>query len=163
LSKFDPLDQAIITYLNRDARIPSARIARDLGVAERTVNNRIKRLVETKVIQPIAVVNPASFGYTIAVEIYCELEVGHQDQAIEAIGNMPEVSYIALSTGDQDISLQAFFKDSEEMHAFISQKLHHVPGMRRTRTILIPQIIKDNYQWVPPDEAFERADGVSPE
>jgi len=163
LSKFDPLDQAIITYLNRDARIPSARIARDMGVAERTVNNRIKRLVETKVIQPIAVVNPASFGYTIAVEIYCELEVGHQEQAITAIVNMPEVSYIALSTGDQDISLQAFFKDSEEMHAFISQKLHHVPGMRRTRTVLIPQIIKDNYQWLPPDDVFEHAGEISSE
>lgn len=160
MSKFDPLDQAIITYLNRDARMPSARIARDLGVAERTVNNRIKRLIEAKVIQPKAVVNPTSFGYTIAVEIYCELEVGHQDLAVEAIGNMPEVAYIALSTGDQDISLQAFFKDSEDMNAFISQKLHHVPGMRRMRTVFIPQIIKDKSQWMPPDEAFERTEGA---
>jgi DNA-binding Lrp family transcriptional regulator len=154
LSKIDPLDKTIITLLNKNARMPSAHIARELGVSERTVNNRIQRLIATRVIQPIAVVNPTAFGFTLTVDIFCELEVGLENLAIEAILSMPEVSYIAVSTGDQDISLQAFFRDSEAMHEFITHKLHQVPGMRRTRTILLPRIIKDTYQWLPPDEAI---------
>jgi Lrp/AsnC family transcriptional regulator for asnA, asnC and gidA len=163
LSKIDRLDQAIISFLNRDARMPSARIARSLGVSERTIHHRIKRLIANDVIRPTAVVNPAAFGYTLAVDIFCELEVGNQEQAVEAILAMPEVSYLALSTGDQDISLQAVFKSSTEMHDFITQQLHQVPGMRRTRIVLIPRIVKDSYQWLPPGECFTDPDGARAE
>jgi len=162
LSKYDPLDKAIITCLNRDARMSSSHIARELGVSERTVHNRIKRLIGSKAIQPVAVVNPAVFGYSIAVNVFCESELGHQAQAIEALRDMPEISYIAISTGDHDIILQAFFKDSEAMHEFITHKLHQVPGIQRTRTQLIPHIIKDNFQWIPPEESFVRPVGDQP-
>jgi DNA-binding Lrp family transcriptional regulator len=109
-----------------------------------------------QVIQPVAVVNPAAFGYTLAVDIFCELEMGYQQSVVEAILSFPQVSYLAISTGDQDISLQAIFKDSEEMHEFITRQLHHVPGIRRTRTVLIPRILKDTYQWLPPDDVMEK-------
>jgi Lrp/AsnC family transcriptional regulator, regulator for asnA, asnC and gidA len=150
LSNLDRLDKAIITFLNRDARTPSARIARELGVSDRTVHHRIQRLIELNIIQPVAVVNPAKFGFNLAVDIFCELEVGYQEQAVKAILDMPEVSYLALSTGDPDISLQALFKNGDEMQEFITNKLHQIPGMRRTRAVLIPRILKDTYEWLPP-------------
>jgi Lrp/AsnC family transcriptional regulator for asnA, asnC and gidA len=128
-------------------------------MADRTVHNRIKRLIQTGVVQPIAVVNPTAFGYNLAVDIFCEVEVGFQDQAVNAILEMPEVSYLALSTGDQDISLQALFKDGDEIQAFITNKLHQVPGMRRTRAVLIPRILKDTYQWLPPTNSAENPIG----
>jgi Lrp/AsnC family transcriptional regulator, regulator for asnA, asnC and gidA len=150
LSNLDRLDKAIITFLNRDARTPSAHIARELGVADRTVHHRIQRLIELNIIQPVAVVNPAKFGFNLAVDIFCELEVGYQEQAVKAILDMPEVSYLALSTGDPDISLQALFKNGDEMQEFITNKLHQIPGMRRTRAVLIPRILKNTYEWLPP-------------
>lgn len=155
MSKLDWLDKAIITILNQDARLPSAQIAKRLGVSDRTAHNRVQRLIRMGVIQPVAVVNPAAFGYTLAVDIFCELEVGYQEQAVEAILSFPQVSYLAISTGDQDISLQAIFRDSDEMHEFITRQLHQIPGLRHTRTVLIPRILKDTYQWLPPDDAAE--------
>jgi Lrp/AsnC family transcriptional regulator for asnA, asnC and gidA len=155
LSKIDRLDREIITLLNRDGRCPSAEIARRLGVAERSVRSRIRRLIEHNVITPVAVVNPAAFGYTLWIDIFCEVEPNEQDQAIEALVKMPEVAYVAYSTGDQDISLQAVLKSSEDMQEFLTQKLHQVPGLRRTRTVLIPRVVKDTYQWLPPDDSFE--------
>jgi Lrp/AsnC family transcriptional regulator for asnA, asnC and gidA len=159
LSELDRLDKAIIAFLNQDARTPSSHIARELGMAERTIHNRIKRLIQTGIIQPVAVVNPSAFGYNLAVDIFCEVEVGYQDQAVNAILEMPEVSYLALSTGDQDINLQALFKDGDEIQAFITNKLHQVPGMRRTRAVLIPRILKDTYQWLPPTNSTENPIG----
>jgi Lrp/AsnC family transcriptional regulator for asnA, asnC and gidA len=133
----------------------SAQIAHELQVAERTVRHRIKRLIAEEVIKPVAVVNPAAFGYDLVVDIFCEVDVTCQDQVIEAIMTMPEVSYLAYFTGDQDISFQALFKSSEEMHHFITNHLHQVPGIRRTRAVLVPRIVKDTYQWLPPDDAFD--------
>ena len=161
MSKFDSLDLTILTHLNQNARLSSAAIARQTGVSERTIHNRINRLIESNAIQPIALVNPAAFGYTLAIDIFCELEVGHQEQAIQALLELPEISYIAISTGDQDLSLQALFKDSEAMHEFIAHKLHQVPGMRRTRTVLIPRIVKESSRWLPPAEAFDQPDEPS--
>jgi len=159
LPRLDRIDQLILQALSVDARLSSSQISRKIGVAERTVHNRIRRLIEQDVFRPVAVINPAAFGYTLAVDIFCELEVGYQSQALAAIEAMPEITYIAISTGDQDLSLQALFKDSSEMQEFITHKLHQVPGMRRTRTVLIPSIIKDTYQWLPPAEAFSSVNG----
>ncbi|HVN53031.1 MAG TPA: Lrp/AsnC family transcriptional regulator [Anaerolineaceae bacterium] len=147
----DCTDQKIITVLSQDARATTSRIARETGIPERTIHHRIKRLKEEKLIRTVAVVNPEAFGYTLAVDMFCELEIGSMPQAIAALMELPEISYMAISTGDQDISLQALFKSSEELQEFITQKLHQVPGMRRTRTALIPRILKDTYQWIPPD------------
>ena len=155
MSRYNHLDKAIIESLNRDARASSAELARELGTAERTVRYRIQRLIEQKVIQPITVVNPAAFGYNLAVDIYCEVDLNAQSRTIEALLKLPEITYVATSTGDQDIILQAIFKDSDEVHDFITQKLHQVPGMRRTRTVLVPRILKDTYQWLPPDDAYD--------
>jgi Lrp/AsnC family transcriptional regulator for asnA, asnC and gidA len=155
MAGLDPLDRAILIYLNQDARLPSAQIARQLGESPRTIQHRIQRLVDSGVIQPVGVINPAAFGYTLAVDIFCELEVGFQDQVLQALQQMPNITYIAITTGDQDISLQAIFKNSAEMHDFIAHKLHQVPGMRRTRIVLIPSILKDTYQWLPADDDYK--------
>jgi DNA-binding Lrp family transcriptional regulator len=153
----DALDKALIRYLNQDARMPSARIARELNVAERTVRHRIARLIKLNVIRPVAVVNPNAFGYGLSVDIFCELDGVEHSKAVEAIVAMPEVSYVAYSTGDQDISIQALFKNTDELHYFLTHKLHPIPGIRRTRTVLVPRIVKDTYQWLPPEDAFELA------
>lgn len=152
--KLTELDKVIIQRLNQNARLPSSQIARELEIAERTVRHRINRLIEAKVIQPVAVVNAAAFGYDLVVDIFCEVDVSCQAQIVEAIAALPEVSYLAYFTGDQDISFQALFKNSEEMHAFITDRLHQIPGIRRTRTVLVPRIVKDTYQWLPPDDVF---------
>ena len=150
----DLIDRQIIQILNQDARAASAEIARQVGIPERTVHNRLHRLLEGGFIKAVAVVNPRAFGYALAVDIFCTVDLGRMEEATEALRAMPEISYIAISTGDQDLSIQALFKSIEEMQDFITQKMHQVPGMQRTRTVLIPRIVKDTHQWLPPEESF---------
>jgi Lrp/AsnC family transcriptional regulator for asnA, asnC and gidA len=152
--KLNVTDQELISLLNRDARMTSAEISRRLGMAERTVRNRIHRLASEGIIQLVAVVDPRRLGYDLVVDIFCELEAPRSEEVIEALIRMPEISYIAVSTGDQDLSLQALFKNSAEMHDFITHRLQQVPGIRRTRTVLVPLVIKDTHQWIPPKGDF---------
>lgn len=155
MSKFDALDKSVIQYLQQDARMPSAEIARLLSVSQRTINNRIKRLLENGAIRPTAVVDPGAFGYTIAVDIFCELQAGYEPEVIAAISALPEVASMAVSTGDQDITLMAFFKSSDAMHTFITEKLHKIRGIQRTRTNLLPRIVKYSHQWIPAELFIE--------
>lgn len=161
MARLDQTDREIIWLLNRDARLSSAEIARKLNLPERTIRNRINRLLKNDIVKPIGVLNPAAFGYHLAVDIFCELEVGAQREVIEAVRVLPEVTYLAYSTGDQDLSIQAIFIDSDEMHTFITSRLHTIPGIRRTRTVLVPRVVKETYEWRPPEEAFQKGVDVS--
>jgi len=153
--KLTPLDYQVIKLLNQDARMSCAQIARRLGVPERTVRLRVNQLIERKIVKPVAVVNASHFGYDLVVDIFCEVDIALRESVLLALLAMPEISYIAFSTGDQDLSIQALFKSSANMHDFITHKLYQIPGIRRTRTVLVPQIIKDTYQWLPPIEQTE--------
>lgn len=135
--------------------MPSAQIARFLGVPERTIRLRVNQLIERGIIKPIAVVNASHFGYDLVVDIFCEVDITQRESVLDALMSMPEISYIAFSTGEQDLSIQALFKNSSSMNDFITHKLYQIPGIRRTRTVLVPQIFKDTYQWLPPQEQFE--------
>ncbi len=104
--------------------------------------------------KPVAVVNPQAFGFNLVVDIFCEVEVQMRAEVVDAIQSLPEVSYMAFSTGDQDISFQALFKNSQDMHEFITQKIYAIAGIRRTRTVLVPRIVKDTYQWLPPEDRY---------
>ena len=153
--KLTALDYKIIKLLNQDARMSSAQISRLLRIPERTARLHVNQLIENGIIKPIAVVNATHFGYELVVDIFCEVDITQREAVLNALKNMPEISYLAFSTGDQDLSIQALFKNSLSMHDFITRKLYQVPGIRRTRTVLVPQILKDTYQWLPPQEYSE--------
>ena len=155
--ELDCTDQAILEALGKDARLSNAEIARQTGIPERTVHHRLRRLIDTQCIQTTVVVNPRAFGYSLTVDIFCEMEPGSTNQAAELLLKMPEISYLAMSTGDQDLSIQAFFQSIDEMQAFITDKLHQVPGLRRTRTVLTLQVLKDTYEWRPPSDCTHQA------
>jgi Lrp/AsnC family transcriptional regulator, regulator for asnA, asnC and gidA len=158
---FDQLDRCIIHLLQRDGRMSSADVARRLAISERTVRNRIKRLVDDGAIHLTAVVKHQRFGYETAVDIFCEVDIARMDEIGRALGAIPEINYIAYSTGDQDISLQALLASSEAVYPFV-QKLASIPGIRRTRTVLVPRILKNTYEWIPTEADFAPYEGVLP-
>jgi hypothetical protein len=36
--------------------------------------------------------------------------------------------------------------------------LADIPGLRRTRTVVVPRIIKNIHEWIPPEHCFEEYD-----
>ena len=147
------LDRQIIRLLQSDGRMSSSEIARHLDVSERTVRHRIDRMVEQNVILPTVVVNHKHFGYPLAVDIFCEVEINRIEEVGNKLKQYSEINYIAYSFGDQDISIQALFGSTDTAFAFI-QKLANIPGVQRTKTVLVPRIIKNTYEWVPPEADF---------
>jgi Lrp/AsnC family transcriptional regulator for asnA, asnC and gidA len=158
---FDQLDRHIIQLLQTDGRATSAEIARQLGASERTVRNRINRLVEEGAILPTVVVNHKRFGYPTAVDIFCEVDISRMAEIGQALAQLPEVNYIAYSTGDQDISIQALLESGDAVYEFV-QRLVSIPGIRRTKTVLVPRIVKNTYEWIPPVTDFAEYDGELP-
>jgi Lrp/AsnC family transcriptional regulator for asnA, asnC and gidA len=158
---FDLLDRRIIRLLQQDGRVSSAEIARQLQVSERTVRNRIRRLVERDAIRPTVIVNHKLFGYQVFIDVFCEVDINRMDEIGQVIARLSEVNYVAYSTGDQDISVQVLLESPDSVYDII-QRLASIPGVRRTKTVLLTRIVKDTYQWIPPEGDFEAYDGHLP-
>jgi Lrp/AsnC family transcriptional regulator, regulator for asnA, asnC and gidA len=152
----DQIDRAIIHCLQDDSRRPSAEIARTLGVAERTVRARIDRLVADDVIQLGAIVNPGVVGYSVTADVFLEVELGKIQEVAERVAAIEEVCYVGLTTGDRDVSIQLYAQSVESLYDFVTDKLNQIPGVLRSKTFVIPRVVKHLPQWRLPGNLPDR-------
>lgn len=152
--QYDSLDYAIIKYLNQDGRMSASEIARELEANPRTIRKRIDRLVEAGVIIPTAIVNPDAFGYTTAVDIFLEVEHEYQEETVRHLLQMQEVSYLAYGQGTRELSVEARFRNNGDMYDFVRNTLETMSGVKVTRLVLVPRILRNINEWLPKEEDF---------
>jgi Lrp/AsnC family transcriptional regulator for asnA, asnC and gidA len=157
----DTLDRAIIKRLQQDGRMSSAEIARQLGVAERTVRARIERLVGDRVIRLVASIVPATVGYAVTADVFLEVEAGRIHEVAKLIAEKPEVGYVGLTTGDRDISIQIHAPSVEHLYDFVTNDLGRIPAVVRTNTFIIPKIIKTHFDFVGPGMRIDEDEEVT--
>ena len=153
--EFDKTDVKIVNLLLLDGRMSASEISRRMGgISERLIRYRIERMVNGNVIQISAVVRPDALGFTIKADVW--LEVG-ADQVLEVakkIAVFENVTYVACSIGQNDISIQIVAKDTAEIYYFVTEVIRKMPGVLKTTTSIVPIILKDVYQWrIPPSLA----------
>ncbi len=151
---FDQLDYQILSALHRNARASAAEIARQTGANERTVRKRIENLLRLGVMRLTAILDPAHFGYVTAADIFLEVEPQHEEQVLKELMAMPMVTYVAFGQGTQEISIEARFKDNDELRKFIRHVLPALPGVTVSRYTLVPRILRNIDEWFPPPEDF---------
>ncbi len=57
------------------------------------------------------------------------------------------VTYVACSTGANDLSIQIVAEDNGSLYRFVTEIIAAVPGVRKTTTVLLPIILKDDHCW----------------
>ena len=62
----DEIDQRIIEALQVDGRCPFTKLAAELGISEASVRQRVANLINTQVMQIVAITNPVKLGYSLA-------------------------------------------------------------------------------------------------
>ncbi len=152
--QFDQTDFEIIRILHQDARTSASEIARALRANERTIRKRIDRLIKLGAVRLTAIVNPESFGYVIAVDIFLEVDADQEDAVIDKFLTAPEVSYLALGQGTKDLSIECRFKDNHEMRQFLRKKLPMIEGVQIRGYSLVPRILRNIDEWMPGEEDF---------
>jgi Lrp/AsnC family transcriptional regulator, regulator for asnA, asnC and gidA len=150
--RIDDIDRRIVSFLLADGRMSSSELARRLGqVSERTVRYRIERLIAEGIVHVGAIINPKALGLLVTADIWIEVVPGHLRRVAESLAALPQVSYVAYSTGDRDLSIQVYARDNDELHHFVSEVVGNIPGVTRTSTMLVPEKVKDVHQWGIPE------------
>ncbi|MEM7538266.1 MAG: AsnC family transcriptional regulator, partial [Chloroflexota bacterium] len=145
----DQLDYQMIHEIQELGRLDAAKIARRVGAHERTVRKRIRRLLDEEIISFRAVVNPKAFGFSIRVLIFLDVEPEFEEEVVQQFEQMPQVAFIAYGIGDCDLVLQVYFKDSDEMRAFLRRTLPSIAYIKFNGYILVPRVVRSISEWVP--------------
>ena len=148
--QLDELDYQIIQALHADARMAASEIARQTGANERTVRKRIDHLVAEGIIRLTAIIDPLAFGYVTAADILLEADPAREAEILARLAAMPEITYIAFGQGSQEISIEARFKDNDELREFLRKTLPAIPGVTVSRYALVPRILRNIDEWLPP-------------
>ncbi|MGD8738319.1 MAG: Lrp/AsnC family transcriptional regulator, partial [Anaerolineae bacterium] len=144
-SRIDKVDRAILECLIEDARMQCSEIARRLGyITPRAVRNRLRKLVDDGFISITAGARPEKLGFAISADIAIDVEPGMTQQVAHRLVDLDEVIYVALTTGDTDVSASVVVVSMGALQTFISEKLHTIPGVRKMRTYVLTRVLKQS-------------------
>lgn len=133
----DELDLAIIEFLQHDGRRRYTEIAKELGITEGTVRNRVSRLMESGIVQIVGLIDPHRFGYDAPALIGISVQPPHLDDAAAEIAKIAEVSYLIMVSGEFDLMVEVLCRDREHLATVLREKLQKVIGVQRTQTFFI--------------------------
>ena len=100
----DDTDRRLIALLRQDGRMPSATLARALGVSRGTAQNRIDRLLTAGVLLGFTV-RLSGEADTVGVRAIMAIEVRSADTrtVVAALRRMPEVGRVHSTNGRWDL------------------------------------------------------------
>jgi Lrp/AsnC family transcriptional regulator, regulator for asnA, asnC and gidA len=142
----DDTSKAIIKELQEDGRRPYATIGRAVGLSEAAVRQRVQKLIDTGVMQIVAVTDPVQLGFDRQVMIGINVDGDVEDIAAK-LGAIPEVDYVVITAGSFDILVEAVVTDNDHMLRLIGRDIRSIQGIRRTETFLYLKLTKQTYDW----------------
>jgi Lrp/AsnC family transcriptional regulator for asnA, asnC and gidA len=143
----DPVDRRIVAALQRDGRRPFTAIARDLGISEAAVRQRVARLQTTGVMQVVAVADPMTLGFKTMAMVAISVDGRARKRAAEAVRRLPEVSYLVLTAGSFDMLAEVVCEDNDHLLRLLSEDLARIDGVRETQTFMYLRLLKEAYTW----------------
>ena len=142
----DDVDKAIIEALQEDGRLPYTKLAVEVGLSEAAVRQRVQRLLESRVVQIVAVTDPMTLGFRRMAMIGLKVE-GDLRKVSAAIADIPEVSYVVIVSGSFDLLMEAVCEDDDHLLSLLNDKVRAIPGVRSTETFTYLQLRKQTYAW----------------
>lgn len=139
----DETDKKILAILQRNSRTPLREISKEVGLAESTIYERIKKLKESGVIERFTVIlNPDSLGFTMLAFILIKSRAGMYPQVAANLVKYPEIVEVFETTGNYDMVVKIRTRSSDELNTFLD-RIGEIPGVEATHTMVVLKAHKE--------------------
>ena len=142
----DPVAKSIIEQLQQDGRRSYAAIGKAVGLSEAAVRQRVQRLIESGVIQVVAVTDPIQLGFARQAMIGIRVR-GPLEPVADALAALDEVDYVVVTAGSYDLLAEAVCESDDALLELISQSIRSIPGVESTETFMYLHLRKQTYSW----------------
>ena len=142
----DDLDKAIIEQLQEDGRRPYTHVGRTVGLSEAAVRQRVQRLIDSGVMQIVAVTDPTAIGFARQAMVGVKVS-GDVMVAADALAAIPEVEYVVVTAGGIDLLVEVVVEDDRALLDLLNTRIRRLEGVQVTETLIYLRVHKETYQW----------------
>jgi DNA-binding Lrp family transcriptional regulator len=150
----DPLDRQIADQLSRNGRIPNLELARQLGVSEKTVRQRIRRLMERDGMRVVAVFDSPPAQSRLMMMLHSE--PGQRFAVAARLAGLPEIDEVHLTTGAYELIAQASFESESDALEFYVRHIESGEGIQSAQSAHVIETISP--RTAPAQGVFEEFD-----
>jgi Lrp/AsnC family leucine-responsive transcriptional regulator len=118
----DETDQALIALLSENARLPTAELARSVGLSAPSVAERLRRLEEDGVVKGYTVeLDPKALGYTLTAIVRIRPLPGQLHTVEKLLVESPEVVECDKVTGEDCFVARYLLRSIEELDPILER------------------------------------------
>ena len=143
---FDAVGKAILAQLQQDGRRSYTAIAAAVGLSEAAVRQRVKALVDTGLLQIVAIADPQTLGFGVMASVGVMAD-GDSRAVADALSAIDEVDYCVLTSGRFDVQLEVVCRDNEHLLTVLNDQIRTVDGVRDTETAICLRVHKQTYAY----------------
>jgi DNA-binding Lrp family transcriptional regulator len=131
------LDDQLLDLLRTDARLPTAVLARRLGVARSTVQGHLSRLERSGVIRGYTVeLGAAALARQVQAHAMIQVEPQQQSVVERKLKAMPAVTTLLTVSGAYDLIAMLAAESTEALDLALDE-LRDCPGVKSTTTSIV--------------------------
>jgi DNA-binding Lrp family transcriptional regulator len=162
MSTIDRLDTRLLALLAADARAGVVELAQTLGVSRQTVQARLRRLEEERVLQGfIPRVDLEAAGIAVQAFASLALEQGRFDEVVARLRQLPHVLEVHVTTGREDLLVRLASRTHAELQDLI-RTIVSMPGVAHANTSIalttpLPLRVQPLLDEVTKDAGFGRS------
>jgi DNA-binding Lrp family transcriptional regulator len=135
--QLDHKDRQLLGLLREDARLPTAALARELGVARTTVVERLKRLKSSGVIAGYTVrLNSDLQKSFLRVHVLLSVDAKKSDTVMHALRRIQQVRVVHAISGVFDCLVFVEGETTAEIDTVLDA-IGSIPGVERTQSSLV--------------------------
>ncbi len=142
----DAVGKQIIELLQRDGRRPFVSIAAEVGLSEGAVRQRVQRLIDTGVMQIVAVTDPLVVGFTRQAMIGIKTQ-GDVGPVADQLCEIPQIDYVVTTAGSFDLLVEVVCEGDAELLDVLMTRIRTIPEVTHTETFVYLKLNKQHYDW----------------
>lgn len=142
----DAVGKQIIELLQRDGRRPFVSIAAEVGLSEGAVRQRVQRLIDTGVMQIVAVTDPLVVGFTRQAMIGIKTQ-GDVGPVADQLCEIPQIDYVVTTAGSFDLLVEVVCEGDAELLDVLMTQIRTIPEVTHTETFVYLKLNKQHYDW----------------
>ena len=142
----DEKSKKLIELLQRDGRSSYAALAKAVNLSEAAVRQRVQRLIDTGLMQIVAVTDPLLIGFTRQAMI--GIKANGDLRAVSAqIAALEEVDYVVICAGSFDLLAEVVCENDEHLLELLNDEIRNIEGVTAIEAFVYLQLEKQTYTW----------------
>lgn len=140
----DEIDHLILQTLQNDGRKSFSDLAKEMGMAVSTISKRYMNLVDCGILAIIGRVEPERIGLNAYAAINVQVDtVANVERVAQELMALPEVSFLALRTGDFQLEINVMCRDNSHLMEILRNNMDKINHVRKYEINMYLKV----YKW----------------